>query len=99
MPAQTDACVCGSEGVGLGGHTCVYVCLLCVAVLFFLLVYLFFVSLIDVLLCPCASRLSVHISVLARAIKQIISVSVLVFKASDPSWQQSNDAACLADRF
>lgn len=67
--------------------------------LFFLLVYLFFVSLIDVLLCPCASRLSVHISVLARAIKQIISVSVLVFKASDPSWQQSNDAACLADRF
>lgn len=66
---------------------------------FFLLVYLFFVSLIDVLLCPCASRLSVHISVLARAIKQIISVSVLVFKASDPSWQQSNDAACLADRF
>lgn len=80
-------------------HVCLCVLTLRCCFVFFLLVYLFFVSLIDVLLCPCASRLSVHISVLARAIKQIISVSVLVFKASDPSWQQSNDAACLADRF
>ena len=47
----------------------------------------------------CACCWSVHISVLMWPIKQIISLSGLLFKACVPSWQHSNAAACLADCF
>lgn len=49
-----------------------------------------------VCVCVCACCLSVHISVLMWPVKQIINATGPVFKACDPSWQQS-EAACLAD--